>query len=75
MIWNQPTTERERHRRAILYLCVSFALAALGYLQFGFDRAETLAYGILSFGLFHALNYRAMFGPLPRSEDEADRKG
>ncbi len=75
MLWNQPTTEGERHRRAVLYLCLSFALAVLGYLHFGFDRAQTLAYAVLAYGLLHVLNYRAMFGPLARPGDEVERDG
>lgn len=74
MIWNELVTERNRHRRALFYVCVSFVLAVFGYVVLGFDRTTTLGYGIVAYITLNALNYRAMFGPVldaRRDNDES----
>jgi len=70
VIWNESATERNRHRRAIAYVCISFALAVFGCLYLGFDRSQTMAYGVLAYVILNALNYRAMFAPAAQPQDK-----
>ncbi|MHB1007140.1 MAG: hypothetical protein ACYC3S_16090 [Chloroflexota bacterium] len=61
MLWNEPTDDRGRHWRAVVYAGISLLLAVCGYLVLGLDRAQTLGYGVLAYVLFNVLNYKAMF--------------
>lgn len=75
MLWNEPTNDRGRHRRALVYACVSLLLAVCGYLVLGLDRAQTLGYGVLAYVLFNVLNYRAMFLPAAAGKEEREVRG
>lgn len=75
MLWNETASERQRHGRAALYVCLSLALALLGNLLLGFDRAQTVGYAVTAYVLLNVLNYRAMFGRPVDRKDGAELEG
>ncbi|MBI2941179.1 MAG: hypothetical protein HYY04_12145 [Chloroflexi bacterium] len=71
---HQTIIDRQRHFRSIVYALTSFTLALAGYLWLGFDRAQTIGYGVAAFLLLHLLNFRAMYARSAPPGDERARR-
>ncbi len=67
---------RNRHRRAVGFVLVSFVSSVFAHAWLGFDSSQTLGYAVVSYLVLTALNFREMFEKeLPLLVDDADGPG